>query len=134
MTARKCNDDLLKMLYPIQSIPLEEVAKRVGYSNQGSVTRRAVKLGLTMRTDQGVAANRNEQIRAAIAKGIHQKEVASLHGLSVQRVRAIAFGEGASAETESDRPRVKMRASIADIEAALAKHKAAKLQARGVSA
>jgi len=129
MTARKCNDDLLRMLYPIQSIPLEEVAKRVGYSNQGSVTRRAVKLGLTMRTDQGVAANRNEQIRAAIAKGIHQKEVASLHGLSVQRVRAIAFGDGMGGEAANDGPRVKISASRASIDAALAK-----LKARGVSA
>lgn len=123
MTRQVCNDDLLKMLYPIKSIPLDEVARRVGYANHGNVTRRAVELGLPKRTDTEKTAKRNDAIRAAVAKGISITQIASLHKLSIQRIRSIASGDGMGADAG---PKVKIKAGPESIAAALAKAKAAK--------
>jgi len=127
MTARVCNDDLLRMLYPTD-MHLAEVAKLVGYNNGCNVTRRAVALGLTKRSDAAVTAKRDAQICRSVENGVPIKDVAALHKISPQRVVAILRSK-TLAEGASD-VRVKAwSASPAAIAAALAK-----LQARGVSA
>lgn len=102
MSARKCDDNLLRLLYPTK-MHLAEVAKRVGYNNGCNVTRRAVELGLPKRTDAAETFKRDAQICRAVENGVALQEVANLHGLSRQRIVAIVRGQTRANEASNVR-------------------------------